>query len=167
MSQDDLKQIIIGDALVGIINFNTVLQDLTEECADMSDDEIAQEMVKRLEKKNYIPDSCQEEYAAAFLREFKKFRGEPVDDASAGLTIAVLGPGCAQCDRLEKEVMAVLAELQLPAILDHVTDIKKFADYGVMSTPALVINGKVVSVGSVPSRIKIQRWLADAARETK
>ena len=121
-------------------------------------------MLRQLGKKNYIPDSCKKEYAAAFLREFKKFRGEPVEAASEGLTITVLGPGCAQCNRLEREVMAVLAEMQLPATLDHVTDINRFADYGVMGTPALVINGKVVSVGSVPPRIKIRRWLADADR---
>ncbi len=52
--------------------------------------------------------------------------------------------------------MEVLNELNLTADLEHVTDVKKIAAYGIMGSPALLINGKVVSVGQVPSKKQIE-----------
>ena len=55
--------------------------------------------------------------------------------------------------------MEVLNELNLTADLEHVTDVKKIAAYGIMGSPALLINGKVVSVGQVPNKKQIKSWL--------
>ena len=86
--------------------------------------------------------------------------GEPVsEDAAGSLQIKVLGPGCPSCDKLEQDLMAVMAELNLSADLDHVRDVKEIACYGVMGNPALVINGKVVAVGRVPSKNQLKEWL--------
>jgi len=57
--------------------------------------------------------------------------------------------------------MEVLAEMSLSADLEHVRDIKEIGRYGVMGTPALVINGKVVCVGTVPAKEKIKEWLSE------
>jgi protein-disulfide isomerase len=59
--------------------------------------------------------------------------------------------------------MEVLTEIQLAASVEHVTDIKEIARYRVMGSPALVINGKVVAVGSVPSRDKLKTMLVQAS----
>ncbi len=66
-----------------------------------------------------------------------------------GLKVAVLGTGCAKCNALEAETTAAIAELGLEVEVEHVTDFMQIANYGVMVTPALAINGKVVSVGKV------------------
>jgi small redox-active disulfide protein 2 len=96
------------------------------------------------------------------LREFNKFLGRPYEeDVSEELEIKVLGPGCDQCDRLEKELMEALAEMDLSADLEHVRDLKEIGRYGVMGTPAVIINGKVKCVGSVPHREKIIQWLKE------
>ncbi|UCB51281.1 MAG: thioredoxin family protein [Deltaproteobacteria bacterium] len=109
---------------------------------------------------------AREDYEKAFLREFKKFLGKPFEEeASEGLEIKVLGPGCAQCDRLEQELMKVLGEIGILAGVEHVRDIKEIGNYGVMGTPALIINGKVKSVGSVPPKNKLIEWLKQAQRE--
>lgn len=63
--------------------------------------------------------------------------------------IKVLGSGCAKCNALEAAVREALSELGLDTPIDHVTDFAQIAAYGVMSTPALVIDGKVVSYGKV------------------
>ncbi len=55
--------------------------------------------------------------------------------------------------------MQVLSELGLGASLEHVTGIKEMAKYGFVSTPALVINGKIVAMGTVPPARKIKEWL--------
>jgi small redox-active disulfide protein 2 len=83
-------------------------------------------------------------------------------EVSEGLEIKVLGPGCPQCNRLEKELLEVMAEMNLAADVEHLTNIKEIGRYGVMGTPALVVNGKVRSVGSVPPRNKIIGWLKEA-----
>jgi small redox-active disulfide protein 2 len=112
---------------------------------------------------NYIPDRAREEYGKAFLREFKKFLGKPFqDDTLEGLEIKVLGPGCVQCDRLEQELIQVMAETGITADLEHVRDPKEIGEYGVMGTPALIINGQVKSVGRVPPRNKLKEWLQHA-----
>ncbi len=67
------------------------------------------------------------------------------------MEIKILGPGCARCKSLEKTVINSLAELDIAAEVSKVEDIMKIMEYGVMSTPALVINGKVVMSGQVPS----------------
>lgn len=85
------------------------------------------------------------------------------EDPSGPVQIKVLGPGCPSCDKLEQELMAVMAELNLPADLEHVRDVKEIACYGVMGNPALVINGKVVAVGRVPSKSQLKEWLRTAS----
>ena len=67
--------------------------------------------------------------------------------ASAG--VKVLGSGCAKCNALETAVREALAELGMDTTIDHVTDFAQIAAYGVMTTPALVVDGKVVSYGKV------------------
>jgi small redox-active disulfide protein 2 len=63
--------------------------------------------------------------------------------------IKVLGSGCPRCQALEASVRAAQAELGMDTPIEHVTDFSQIASYGVMSTPALVVDGKVVSSGRV------------------
>lgn len=70
--------------------------------------------------------------------------------AAAG--VKVLGTGCAKCSALEAAVRSALEELGMDATIDHVRDFSQIAAYGVMSTPALVVDGKVVSYGKELSK---------------
>lgn len=69
--------------------------------------------------------------------------------AKAVAGVKVLGTGCAKCNALEDAVRAALTELGMDTTIDHVTDFTQIAAYGVMTTPALVVDGKVVSYGKV------------------
>ncbi|QEY35074.1 thioredoxin family protein [Caproiciproducens galactitolivorans] len=66
-----------------------------------------------------------------------------------GASVKVLGSGCAKCNQLEAAAKAALEQLGMDTTIDHVTDFSQIAAYGVMSTPALVIDGKIVSYGKV------------------
>lgn len=66
-----------------------------------------------------------------------------------GAGVKVLGSGCAKCNQLEASTRAALEQLGMDTTIDHVTDFSQIAAYGVMTTPALVIDGKVVSYGKV------------------
>lgn len=73
--------------------------------------------------------------------------------------IKILGSGCAKCIALEKSAREALAELNVEEDIDHITDFSQIASYGVMSTPALVINGKVVSYGKVLNKDEVKDLL--------
>ena len=66
------------------------------------------------------------------------------------MEIKVLGTGCAKCSMLEDVTKQAVARLGLDARVDHVTDMAEIMRYGVMSTPALVIDGQVRLAGRVP-----------------
>ncbi len=66
-----------------------------------------------------------------------------------GASVKVLGSGCAKCNQLEASTKAALEQLGMDTTIDHVTDFSQIAAYGVMTTPALVIDGRVVSYGKV------------------
>ncbi len=75
------------------------------------------------------------------------------------MEIKVLGPGCSRCENLEKEVINALAELDVAADVKKVKDIQEIMSYKIMSTPALVINGKVKVTGRVPKREEIKKFI--------
>lgn len=74
--------------------------------------------------------------------------------------IKVLGTGCANCKTTLKLIEDVAAEKGAKVELEKVEDIQAIMGYGVMSTPGIVIDGKVVHAGGVPSREKIAEWLS-------
>lgn len=77
------------------------------------------------------------------------------------LDIKVLGTGCANCIKLENLVKEVVTENNIESIIEKVTDKDKFMDYGVMLTPGLVVNGKVLSSGKIPTKSTLAHWLND------
>ena len=79
------------------------------------------------------------------------------------MEIKVLGTGCANCKTTLKLIEDVAAEKGVAVQLEKVEDIQAIMGYGVMSTPGVVIDGKVVHAGGVPSREKIAGWLAGKA----
>ncbi len=78
------------------------------------------------------------------------------------MNVKVLGPGCANCAALEKRTREALADLRLEATIEKVTDYAAIAGYGVMSTPALVIDEKVVVSGRVPTSAQVRDLLRAA-----
>jgi len=78
------------------------------------------------------------------------------------MKIEVLGSGCAKCMSVEKNVKKALAELAVQAEVEKVTDIQQIIQRGVMSTPALVIDGKVVFQGKNPTVDQLKQFIQGA-----
>ena len=78
------------------------------------------------------------------------------------LTIKVLGPGCANCKRLEQIANKVVSDLAIEAQVIKVTDYNDIMAYDILSTPGLVINDKVVSYGRIPSPAEVTSWVTSA-----
>jgi small redox-active disulfide protein 2 len=163
MNPKEIRQITAGRHKVGIIGLETALKDLANIERKMTDDEIQNELIKALSKNNYISENVKPEYGKAFLIEFKKFVGLPIEDDrhKEQIEIKVLGRGCNRCDQLMQDVMGVASELNLKADIDHIKDLKEIGKFGAVGTPALVINGKIKSMGHVPSKLKIKAWLKE------
>lgn len=86
-------------------------------------------------------------------------KNETVEVSSA---IKVLGSGCAKCNSLEQNVKEGLQELGMDTTIEHVTDFTKIASFGVMTTPALVVDGKVLSMGKVLTKGEVVELLKKA-----
>ena len=78
------------------------------------------------------------------------------------LNIKVLGSGCANCKRLEQITLKVVDQLGVEAEVVKVTDPTKYVDYGVLSTPGLVINDNTVSSGRIPSPAEVTSFITSA-----
>lgn len=78
------------------------------------------------------------------------------------LTIKVLGPGCANCRKLEEIARAAVAAAGVEAQVVKVTDMPQIVGYGVLKTPGLVIDEKLVCSGRIPSAENVAEWIAAA-----
>ena len=74
-------------------------------------------------------------------------------------TIKVLGTGCANCQNTLKLIESVAQAKGVEVTLEKIEDLKLIMSYDVMSTPGVVIDGKVVHAGGVPARAKVESWL--------
>jgi small redox-active disulfide protein 2 len=75
------------------------------------------------------------------------------------MEIKVLGPGCAKCELTAKNVKEAIIDAGVDVDIEKVTDIAEISKYGVFGTPAVIIDGKVKSVGKIPNKEEIKGWL--------
>ena len=75
------------------------------------------------------------------------------------MEIKILGPGCPKCNQTEKIVKEAVAEEEVAADIEKITDIMKIAGYGVLGTPAVVVDGEVKLVGKIPTKEDVKSWI--------
>ncbi len=80
------------------------------------------------------------------------------------MKIEILGASCPKCKKLSELTEEAINELGVLAEIIKVTDINKIIDYGVMVTPALVIDGDVKVVGKIPEKEEIKRWIEEVKK---
>lgn len=78
------------------------------------------------------------------------------------LNIKVLGPGCNNCHMVEEAARAAVTALGVEAEFEKVTDRDQFSKYGLLYTPGLVINEKLVAAGRIPNQDEVAAWIANA-----
>ena len=111
-----------------------------------------------------MPGSAEDDYKSSLLEEYRVFTGELKERKIEGLLeIKILKPGCYQCDRMEEFSKTILSETGIAADVEHVRDLGEIDRYGLVATPALVINRKVKCTGRLPSKKDLERWIREAA----
>jgi small redox-active disulfide protein 2 len=78
------------------------------------------------------------------------------------MEIKILGPGCPRCGELEKRTINALAQMNIAADVEKISDIQKIIAYRIMATPGLVFDGKVKCAGRIPSVDEIKEWIRGA-----
>ena len=158
--EEKVLRISVGGNPVGMVGLEEIFSQARTK-QGWSEVELKRFLLEEAKKKNFIPSKMEGIYAQALLKAFKKYCGEEVEEDSPGLQVRILGGGCVNCQKLEKEILSILGELDLVADFDKEEDPSKIAQYGVLGIPALVINGKIKSVGRVPTRGQIKKWLLE------
>lgn len=86
---------------------------------------------------------------------------QAAEEEKSSKGVKILGGGCAKCNQLEAATIEALTELGMDTTIDHVKEYEKIAAYGVMTTPALVVDGKVVSYGKILKKDEVIKILKD------
>ncbi len=157
----------IGDSAVGLIGLEAALTRLEQSLRDhgglesLSPEEAGKRLLAALESRNYIPESRRQAYIDALAGLWRRRVGAAATAESRVLEIRILGPGCISCDKLEAIVTTVLHKHGIPADIEHVRELDEIWRYGVISTPALVINGRVLCSGRLPSPAQVDNWVQE------
>ena len=86
---------------------------------------------------------------------------QAAEEEKSSKGVKILGGGCAKCNQLEAVTIEALTELGMDTTIDHVKEYEKIAAYGVMTTPALVVDGMVLSYGKVLKKDEVIKILKD------
>lgn len=152
------RQLKIGQATIGLLGLDVALARLKE--SNLKRSEAIRQLFEAIASQNYIPTGMQEQYREALAREYDRLQsGRQSKDET--LTIRILGPGCVSCNNIQKLVIEIMDEMQVAADIFQVHDLDEIGRFGVMQTPALIINGKLKSAGRLPTRSQIEEWLRE------
>lgn len=158
---DEISMINIDGTKIGLIGLVQVIDEI-KSITIPNENRLKIILLEKLKIQNYVPPSKEGEYANALLREYKKSMGLPVEEAECEETviqIRILGPGCSACDQMEQDVKSILAELNIAADVDHVRDINQIVEYGMVRTPSLVLNDKIVLNGRSLSKSQLKKLI--------
>jgi small redox-active disulfide protein 2 len=154
------RHLRIGRATVGLVGLDIALNRLLNE-TDQDHDKAVALLYEEVKKQNYVPAGMEEQYRQALGREYERLKsGREASDQD--LVIRVLGPGCVSCNNLQNIVIEVMNEMGIAADVFQVYDLDEIGRFGIIQTPALLINGKVKCAGRLPTSSQIEEWLRDA-----
>ena len=159
---DNITMITIDKVKIGLIGLTSIIDEV-KSMKLANENKIREVLLEMVKSQNYVPDIKQNEYANALLKYYKKCIGLPVeeDKETTGLTIRILGPGCYACDKLEQDIKAILAEINVAADVEHVRDLEEISQYGMVRSPGLVINEEVVLSGRSLPKSQLKKLLEE------
>jgi hypothetical protein len=154
------RTIRIGNATVGLLGLDVALAQLAAK--KISEDDAVKFLYEQVSQKNYIPEQAVKPYKEALRREYRRYFDLGGKTAGHSLTIRILGRPCITCNKLKNMLIDILQEKNVAADIEDVQDLDEIWRYGVTKTPALIINGEVMSAGIQPPRVKIEQWIDEA-----
>lgn len=160
----DEKKVYIGTNKIALIGLRLLFEELKKKNAK-DEEGIKDFLLQGVKKDNYVPSSAEQEYKDSLYQEYKVHIGELKERIIPGLLeIKILGPGCYTCNKMEEYTKEILSETGIAVAVEHVRDLNEIAQYGLIATPALLINRKVVASGRLPNKRDIERWIKEAVK---
>lgn len=155
------RTIKIGKANIGLVNFDQAMTQALQNDKN-SVEEAVNFIFSAIKDHNYIPSTAHELYKEAIKREYLRHKTGSAEDPD-GLKIRILGPGCVSCNQIKTMLIDIMQEMGFAADIEQVKDLDEIWRYGVLNTPALLINNEVKSTGRLPSRSELEAWLREIA----
>ena len=153
-------KIRINGVSVGLVGLDAAISKIraSDQAGVKEPTDAALAVLSMLEEKNYIPPTAR----AAYVKAIENIWIKAIpNEYGTLLSIRILGPGCMSCNRLEEVVRSVLDQKGLAADIEHVNDLDEIWRYGVINTPALVINARVLCSGRLPTRARVEGWIQE------
>lgn len=152
------QTIRIGKATIGLIGIDVALRQAAAN--ELSEDEAVAFLYDAISAKNYIPAGAEDKYREALRTTYRQHMNleEREDDVPV---IRVFGKTCISCDALQKMVIEELNARGLAADIEKIHDPDEIYRCGITATPALMINGKVKSIGLMPTRAQVEQWIRE------
>jgi len=154
------RSLKVGAVSIGLIGLDVALTRILAQ-PELELAQAVAQVYDEIARHNYVPQTAEGRYREALAEEILRLR-QGGTGCSGPLAVRILGTGCVSCNNLQKVVIEIMAERQIAADVFQVHDPDEIGRFGVLQTPALVINGQVKSVGRLPSRAEIEAWLIDA-----
>ena len=160
MTEIGQKKITIGRATVGLIGLEQAMQQAISR--NMTAYEATDFLFNAVSRENYIPAAATNLYREALRREYQMaVSGGP--QSPQQLTIKILGPGCVSCNKLNTMIFDIMQRLDIAADIEQIHDLDEIWRHGVITTPALIINGRIKCSGRIPPPAEVEQWLLEEA----
>ena len=147
-----VSRVVIGGNTVGIVGLEEIFQEV--KASGQKDSELLKGVIMdKVKVKNYIPLQLEPTYREDLFEEFLVYTGELPGrrQASSVMEIRLYGSSCSRCEQLDAMVKDILSRQGLRVDYQYITDMRETALAGIITTPALVVAGKVVLSGQVPA----------------
>lgn len=160
MDQLPQRKIKIGTVSVGLIGLEAAINKAIS--SHLPEEEALDLIYDHVKKENYIPETVQKQYRAALRKEYKRLTMGGLED-NTELIIRILGPGCVSCNKLNTMIFDIMQRRGIAADIRQIHDLDEIWRHGVITTPALIINGDTKCAGRMPSPAEVEQWLLEEA----
>ncbi|PLX49506.1 MAG: thioredoxin family protein [Desulfobulbaceae bacterium] len=148
----------IGKTSVGLIGLDPAMQKAISE--EMSPEQAEEFLFQAISRKNYVPPRAEADYRQALRQEYQR-RLSGTELTSDILEVRVFGSGCVTCDQLAAMLFDILQRQNLVADIEKIFDLDEIWRHGVITPPAVKINGELLCQGRMPTAAEIEQWLRD------
>jgi len=161
METQGKRFIWIHQAQIGLVGLDQALNKIIKG-QQTGETEAVDALFETIQSQNYIPTHLAEQYREALRQELRRAQTGK-SGAPQGLVIRILGKPCVSCSRLGTMVIEVLNKLNIAADVEQIHDPDEIWRYGLLNTPALIINNQLKSSGRLPSLTEIEELIREAA----
>ena len=153
------RTIRIGSANIGLIGLDTALNALTQK--NISEKDAVDYLYQAISSQNYIPEGREKQYRSALLNEYHRHMDKDFQQPE-NMVVRIFGSSCISCNNLQTMMIEILDQTNLAADIEQIHDPDEIGRYGILHTPALILNGEIKCQGRMPTPAQLEQWVREA-----